>query len=231
MPVLTESGGAGSVTTYGGVGNAIPSAGGACNYGGTGITQYAAIQVSVLPGDLQGQWNAGKVCGQCAEVRARSPEGWKSTTVRIVDKCPDDHCGIDLGGAPATDLMGMQAGRYAGEWRFVSCDGVAGVSDGVPSLHVKEGSSAWWSLVQVRNPESAITTMRLRPVLGSVVWDTLPWATEAENFFKLPEKVLADSLTEFVLEAHTRGGRVHVLRQSARIFSQEGTDIAFDSLR
>lgn len=230
MPVLTDSGGAGSVTTYGGVGNAIPSAGGACNYGGTGIARYAAIQVSVLPGDLQGQWRGGRICGQCAEVRARTPEGWKSTTVRIVDKCPDDHCGIDLGGAPATELMGAQAGRYSGEWRFVSCEGVAGVSDGVPTLHVKEGSNPWWSLVQVRNPESAVVSMRLRPA-SSAVWDTLPWAGEAENFLKVPAAVLSDSLTEYVLEAHTRGGRVHVLRHEARAFSRGDTDVAFDSLR
>ena len=30
----------------------------------------------------------------------------RTTAVRIVDKCPDDHCGIDLGGAPAAVIMG-----------------------------------------------------------------------------------------------------------------------------
>lgn len=229
-PVLGDSGGAGSVTTYGGVGNAVPSAGGACNYGTTGITHYAAIQVSVLPGDLKGEWQAGKVCGQCAQVRARTPNGWKSTTVRIVDKCPDAHCGIDLGGAPATELMGAQAGRYSGEWRFVSCEGATGVSDGVPTLHVKEGSNPWWSLVQVRNPESAIVAMRLRPA-SSAVWDTLPWATEAENFFKVPTAVLSDSLSEYDIEARTRFGRTHAFRALARFLSHPDTEVEFGEMR
>lgn len=62
VPVLTSTGGSGDVTTYGGVGNATPSSGGACNYGNTGITHYAAIQVNLLPGDLRGQWQSGRAC-------------------------------------------------------------------------------------------------------------------------------------------------------------------------
>lgn len=188
IPVLTARGGAGDVTTYGGVGNSTPSEGGACNYGSTKITHYAAIQVNELPGDLRGQWNGGRICGQCVEIRARTPTGWKTTHARIVDKCPDDHCGIDLGGAPATELMGAQAGRYAGEWTFVPCTGLAGVSDDSAALHVKVGSNAYWSLVQVRNPPSAVDSILLRTSGGA--WISLPWATEAENFFKVPQDVL-----------------------------------------
>jgi hypothetical protein len=128
-PIVGDSNGYGDVTTYGGT-VAAPSLGGACNYGQTGILNYAAIQVNRLPGDMQGQWRGGRVCGQCVEVRARTTEGWKSTVVRIVDKCPDDFCGIDLGGAPAGALMGDKPGRYAGEWSFIPCDGHPGVSDG-----------------------------------------------------------------------------------------------------
>jgi expansin (peptidoglycan-binding protein) len=194
VPVITESVSHGDVTTYGGVGNANPSSGGACNYGVTGITHYAAIQVNQVPGDLRGQWNGGKACGRCFEVRARTPGGWKSTHVRIVDKCPDGFCGIDLGGAPATDLMGIQAGRYSGEWRPVSCQGLPGVSDGPVALHVKEGSNRWWSLVQVRNPLGAVREIRLRQDLPGAPWTSLPWATEAENFFKVPQSILQDSV-------------------------------------
>lgn len=191
IPVIKADGGSGDVTTYGGVGNSNPSSGGACNYGETGITHYAAIQVNQLPGDRMGQWDDGRICGQCVRIRARTPDGWRSTVARIVDKCPDDHCGIDLGGAPATELMGAQAGRYAGEWSFVSCDGLQGVSDGSSSLWIKEGSNAWWSLVQVRNPRSALDSMMARLPGGS--WIPFAWATEAENFFKVPEAVLKSS--------------------------------------
>jgi len=205
IPILTDSTSYGDVTTYGGVGNANPSSGGACNYGATGITHYAAIQVNRIPGDLHGQWDGGRMCGQCFEVRARSATGWRSTVVRIVDKCPDGDCGIDLGGAPATELMGIQAGRYSGEWTKVPCAGHAGVSDGPPSLYVKDGSSVWWSLVQVRNPPSAVAGIRLRPARLPEMWDTLAWATEAENFFKVPSRVLQDSVP-YELEIAFRSG-------------------------
>lgn len=194
IPVISDSISHGDVTTYGGVGNSNPSSGGACNYGVTGITHYAAIQVNQVPGDLRGQWDGGRACGRCFEVRARTPVGWKSTHVRIVDKCPDGYCGIDLGGAPATDLMGIQAGRYSGQWRPVPCQGLPGVSDGPVVLQVKEGSNRWWSLVQVRNPLGAVREIRLRQDLPGTSWTSLPWATEAENFFKVPQSILQDSV-------------------------------------
>ena len=230
-PVVSDSGGFGDVTTYGGVNNANPSSGGACNYGETGITHYAAIQVNLLPDDLQGQWQGGRICGECVEIKARTAQGWKRTVARIVDKCPDGNCGIDLGGAPATDLMGAQAGRYSGAWRFVSCLGETGVSDGPAALHVKGGSNAWWSLLQVRNPESAISTMRMRPDSPSGTWDTLTWATEAENFFKVPSRILADSNTTYALEALTRSGRVHAMNTLSRSLSRADTSMPFDTLR
>ena len=207
VPVLNDTEGFGDVTTYGSVANPAPSQGGACNYGSTEILRFAAIQVSLLPGDLRGQWQGGRICGQCAEVRARTPEGWKTTVVRIMDKCPDVNCGIDLGGLPARDLMGAQPGRYSGEWRWVSCAGHEGVSDGPPSLFVKEGGNAYWSLIQVRNAEASVLGVRLRLAsLGAGPWTELVWATEAENFFKVPPAILQDA-REYKLEITLSAGR------------------------
>ena len=194
IPVLTDSTSYGDITTYGGTDTALVSSGGACNYGVTGITAYAAIQVNRLPGDLQGQWNGGKICGQCALVRARSDSGWKQTVVRIVDKCPDGNCGIDLGGAPAFALMGNQAGRYSGEWSFVSCQGHPELFDGLPRIWIKDGSGAYWSLVQVRDPLSAVLSLGYRKVQSpDTSWSDMAWAIEAENFFKVPVDVLQDT--------------------------------------
>lgn len=226
LPLISASGGYGDVTTYGSVVDPSPSAGGACNYGATGILHFAAIQVSRLPGDLQGQWQGGRICGQCARVRVRTPEGWKSTVVRIVDKCPDGYCGIDLGGAPARELMGEKAGRYSGEWTFVSCEGHAGVSDGPPSLYVKEGSNAFWSLVQVRNPAERVLEMRLRPVGkgGSSGWVTLAWAKEAENFFKVPTEVLRDT-GAYDLEVVLPGGAGYAAGLKGTALAVEGSSV------
>lgn len=199
VPRLLDTAGFGDITTYGSVSDPAPSAGGACNYGSTGILAFAAIQVNRLPGDLQGQWQGGRICGQCLEVRARTPDGWKAAVVRIVDKCPDANCGVDLGGAPARSLMGGKPGRYAGEWRFVSCDGHADVSDGPPALWVKDGSNAWWSLVQVRNPAERILSMRIRKA-GEPDWMEMAWADEAENFFCVPAAALQDG-SDYEVEA------------------------------
>ena len=209
FPLLTDSVSYGDVTTYGSVSDPKPSSGGACNYGVTGITRYAAIQVNHLPGDLQGQWNGGRICGQCVLVRARTDSGWKQTVARIVDKCPDASCGIDLGGQPALDLMGAQAGRYSGEWAFVSCTGHPELFDGSSRLWIKEGSNPYWSLVQVRDPLQAVEALRYRRVGGSdSSWSDMAWATEAENFLKVPGDVLKDSASLYDIRVFYGDGSV-----------------------
>ena len=223
IPLVSDTGGIGDVTTYGGVQNANPSSGGACNYGITGIANYAAIQVSQLPGDLMGQWNGGRLCGQCARIRAWTSTGWHTTVARIVDKCPDDHCGIDLGGAPATDIMEAMAGRYSGDWSFVPCEGLAGVSDGPRSLWVKEGASAFWSLVQVRDPPSAVDSLRMR--LAGGAWTSLAWATEAENFFKIPVALLQDTTASLQVEIHYRMAAPDTFQTKAALFTHGSTSI------
>lgn len=223
VPVIGPDGGSGAVTTYGGTIPA-PSEGGACNYGPT-MAHYAAIHVSRLPGDLQGQWNGGRICGQGVRIRARTPTGWKETFARIVDKCPDDFCGIDLGGAPAGELMGSQAGRYAGEWQFVSCVGHPELYGGPTRLHVKEGSNAWWSLVHVRDPDMAVVAMRAFKVDAPTDTTELPWATEAENFFKVPTQVLQDSLAQFRLQAVYRDGSHIQWVIRGRDLTKPGADI------
>lgn len=152
IPVFTDKGGEGDVTTYGSISEPEFSQGGACNYGSTGIRYYAAINVNQFPGDLGGQWQGGQICGACARVRVRTREGEiRSAIVRIMDKCPDDNCGMDLGGAPAGEIMKDQPGRYSGEWEWVSCEGAQGVSDGPPSLFVKAGSGRWCIAVRLNS--------------------------------------------------------------------------------
>lgn len=53
-------------------------------------------------------------------------QGLKTTVVRIVDKCPDNHCGIDLGGTAPSAVMADGFGRYADQWRLVACGGHPG---------------------------------------------------------------------------------------------------------
>lgn len=188
-PELTEKGGKGSVTTYGSVTAKETSLGGACNYGQTNIQYYAAIHVNVSPGDDKGPWNGGAACGGCVHVKARTPDGWKEVTVRITDKCPDANCGVDLGGAPASDIMGINVGRYSGEWEFVSCEGVEGVWGDSTSLWVKEGASEFWSIVQVRNPKDMVKSITIYGVDTRDVHE-LEMVVGTENFWTVPQSVL-----------------------------------------
>ena len=215
-PIVDENGGVGSITTYGSIGDPETSQGGACNYGETGIQYYAAIHVNIEPGDNLGPWQGGKACGGCVAVRAKTGEGWKSTVVRITDKCPDPNCGVDLGGAPARDLMGIQAGRYEGEWEFISCEGHPEVFGDSTSLFVKEGSNAYWSVIQVRNPLDAVTQMVLYRAADSSLTE-LEWATEAENFFSVPANILQDS-SEYEI-------RVSYRFSEGEIWKLKGTDL------
>jgi hypothetical protein len=193
IPVYTDKGGIGDITTYGSVSNPEYSQGGACNYGMTRIRYYAGINANQIPGDKKGQWQGGQICGRCARVRIRTASGEERTTVvRIMDKCPDDNCGIDLGGAPAAMIMQTQPGRYSGEWEWVTCENSDSISDGAPSLYVKTGSNEYWSLVQARNGPGSVAEMRIRKA-GTESWQILNWATEAENFFRLPVELIQDS--------------------------------------
>ena len=188
-PTLTENGGKGSVTTYGSVTAKETSLGGACNYGQTNIQYYAAIHVNVSPGDDKGPWNGGAACGGCVRVKAKTPDGWKRVTVRITDRCPDANCGVDLGGAPAADIMGNRVGRYYGEWEFVSCEGVDGVWGDSTSLWVKESASTFWSIVQVRNPKDMVRSISIEGVDSQDSYG-LEMVVGTENFWTVPPEVL-----------------------------------------
>ncbi|MEJ2407512.1 MAG: hypothetical protein P8171_25260 [Candidatus Thiodiazotropha sp.] len=197
-PTLLNDGGLGNVTMY----STGPSGGGACNYGSTGVMYYAAINVNLTPGDGAGQWQGGEICGQCAEVSVLTSQGPKLVVARIMDKCPDANCGIDLGGAAPASVMLDGSGRYTGKWRFVSCDGHPEVSDGPPSLHVFQGSNAWWSRVHVRNARMAITTIEWRDAAGTAT-GFLPFASDPENTFEVPTAdVLQSGMPSVLITVH-----------------------------
>lgn len=202
-PTATNDGGTGNVTMY----STSASAGGACGYGSTNVMYYAAISVNAAD-NTQGQWQGGRVCGQCAEVTALTSQGLKSVTVRIMDKCPDDNCGIDLGGLAPAAVMADGSGRYTGQWRFVACDGHPEVSDGPATLNVKDGSNAWWSRVRVHNPATGVTGIDWQNTAtqahGSFTFDT----TNVENAYEVPtNEVLQSSASRFTITVHYVDGR------------------------
>lgn len=186
-PLLTSYGALGNVTMY----TTNASSGGACLYGVTQVMYFAAINVNLSPGDAQGQWQGGSICGQCMEVTALTTQGPKSVVVRIMDKCPDGYCGIDLGGSAPAAVMPDGMGRYEGAWRAVSCAGHPEVFDGAPSIYVKDGASPGWSVIQVRNPMTAVAGIDYKNHGNPSQNGTLVTASPSiENFFSVPVEVL-----------------------------------------
>lgn len=85
-------------------------------------------------------------------------------------------------------------------------------------------TNAWWSLVHVRDGDMAVAGMRIAKESSPTDAVELAWATEAENFFKLPQAVLADSLAKFRLTATYRDGSRVEWTLRGRDFAQAGAD-------
>ena len=194
-PSDTSQGGSGDITMY----STSPSQGGACNYGMTHVSFYAAISVNEEPGDGMGAWQGGRICGECAEVTAVTSLGPRSVFVRIMDKCPDEYCGIDLGGDAPAAVMVDGFGRYTGEWIFGSCAGHPEVFDGPTALTISDSASADWAVVQVQNPPSAVTSIAWQNATDASQTGEFLYSGETyENTYQVPLEVLHAAATFMV---------------------------------
>jgi hypothetical protein len=211
QPIISSNGGKGNVTAY----SASASSGGACGYGATGVMYYAAINVNVAPGDGLGEWQRGQACGKCPQVNVLTSQGLKNVVVRVMDKCPDGNCGMDLGGLAPGAVMLDGIGRYSGQWRYVACDGHPEVSDGQPTLNIKDGSNAYWGRVRVHNPLTGVTSISYQDnnssAHGSFVFD----ASNVENAYEVPvAEVLRSSTSSFTITVNYMDGRTATVQLS-----------------
>lgn len=121
-----------------------------------------------------GQYQDSAVCGACVEIEG--PKG--NLRVRIVDSCPDcpDKGHLDLSREAFAKLADPVAGRVNVRWRMVTCD-----VQGPIRYHFKDGSSQWWTAIQVLNH-------RL-PVAKLEYWKDSAWVNvkrESYNYFVEP---------------------------------------------
>ena len=88
------------------------------------------------------------ICG--AYVELTGPNGM--ITIRIVDQCPECPAGnIDLSPSAFAKIAELVKGRVPISWRIVSPD-----ISGPIRYQFKEGSSQWWTAVQIRNHRNPI---------------------------------------------------------------------------
>ena len=123
---------------------------------------------------IKTEYQGSAVCGACAEIQG--PKG--TLRVRIVDSCPDcttpGH--LDLSPSAFDKLADRAAGRVQVKWRFVTCP-----VTGPLRYRFKEGSSQWWTGIQVRNHH--------KPIRKLEWWNLVTWVEvprEDYNYFVQP---------------------------------------------
>jgi expansin (peptidoglycan-binding protein) len=143
-----------------------PEMGVATYYAATGA---GACSFDASPNDLDvaamdmPEWNGSAPCGECVAVTG--PKG--NVTVRIVDLCPGCEMGhLDLSMEAFAKIADVSAGRVPITWQVVPCD-----VSGNLAYRYKEGSSQYWTAIQVRNSRLPITSLEVE--LGGA-WQMVP---------------------------------------------------------
>jgi expansin (peptidoglycan-binding protein) len=131
-----------------------PEQGRATYYAATGD---GACGFGPSPGDLnvaamdQAEWNGSAVCGECVAVTG--PKG--SVVVRIVDLCPGCGAGhLDLSQQAFSQIADPLAGNVPVTWQVQACDVTGNVA-----YAIKDGSSQYWTALQVRNSRLPVTKL------------------------------------------------------------------------
>ncbi len=116
------------------------------------------------------QYDSSATCGACVEVT-----GERGTlVVTIEDLCPECKFGdLDLSINAFPKIGNPMDGRIPIRWRIVPCPVSAPIS-----LYIMEGSSAFWTAVQVRNSRYPIASCEI-----SVAGIYQPVHREMYNFF------------------------------------------------
>jgi expansin (peptidoglycan-binding protein) len=101
------------------------------------------------------------ICG--AYVELTGPAG--TITIRIVDRCPECPAGdIDLSPLAFSKIAALSQGRAPISWRIVSPD-----ISGPLRYRFKEGSSQWWTAVQIRNHRNPIAKLEFLDAHGQFI--------------------------------------------------------------
>ncbi|HEX7667168.1 MAG TPA: expansin EXLX1 family cellulose-binding protein [Polyangiaceae bacterium] len=94
------------------------------------------------------------VCGECVAVTG--PKG--SVTVRIVDQCPECEAGhLDLSESAFEKIADKSAGRVPITWNVIECN-----VSGNLTYHYKDGTSQYWTAIQVRNSRLPIASLEVQ---------------------------------------------------------------------
>ncbi len=84
-------------------------------------------------------------------------------TVRIVDLCPGCEQGhLDLSQQAFAQIADVSAGNVPITWQVVACN-----VQGPVAYYIKDGSSQWWTAIQVRNSKYPIAKLEYKTGTGA----------------------------------------------------------------
>jgi expansin len=116
------------------------------------------------------EYENSAVCGEC--VRIVGPMA--TITVRIVDSCPTCEVGhLDLSQEAFSQIAPISEGRVPITWHVVPCDVIGPIA-----YRFKEGSSQYWTAIQVRNIRLPVATLEW---LNAGSYASIP--RESYNYF------------------------------------------------
>lgn len=108
---------------------------GNCGFDRSSDLMVAAINMA--------QYDGSNACGTCLSVKG--PKG--TVTVHLVDSCPPcEQNHVDLSAEAFAKIADPDDGRVPITWQKVACGSV-----GPMAYRFQEGSSIWWTSIQVRN--------------------------------------------------------------------------------
>lgn len=122
-------------------------------------------------------YNTAQACGACIEVTNLNT--LQSVVARVDDRCPECAPGdVDLSQEAFAKISPIEAGRIPISWKYVSCTPPAS------KLFFKEGSSQWWTGVQVRDHRNPVASLSYRASGSSAAYTSL--GREMYNYFIAP---------------------------------------------
>ena len=125
---------------------------------GTGNCSFAVDTTRMVAAINAPDYATAAWCGACLEVTG--PSG--TVVVRVVDKCPGcAHGDLDLSREAFERIAPLSAGRVPISWREVACE-----VTGPLTYQFKDGSSQYWTAIQVRDHRYPIAKLEARDASG-----------------------------------------------------------------
>ncbi|CAG8998715.1 MAG: Expansin-YoaJ [Candidatus Celerinatantimonas neptuna] len=154
----TEHSGEGTFYSYGGGGN--------CSF----PTDDSILTTAINATD----YNGSQACG--GMILVTSTATGKSVKVRVDDQCPECSKGdLDLDQTAFAKIDDTSKGNIPITWHYIANNNAGDIK-----LYFKEGSSQWWTAVQVRDSRYRITKLEYRQS-NTTTYTTLPRTTY--NYF------------------------------------------------